>query len=68
MSLLLTYQETWCRDAFYGLDQEVAVMGDPLAAVIEANYTRTPGLENIGDDREILSQPGGFRVRLGGVS
>lgn len=63
MSLLLTHEEPWCLDAFYGLDQEIAVMGDPLAAVIEVNFTRMPGHEKFGDDRDIPSRPGAIAVR-----
>lgn len=63
MSLLLTHEEPWCLNAFYELDQEIAVMGDPLAAVIEANFTRMPGHEKFGDDRDIPSRPGAIIVR-----
>lgn len=63
MSLLLTHEEPWCLDAFYGLDQEIAVMGDPLAAVIEANFTRVHGHEKFGDDRDIPSRSGAIIVR-----
>jgi len=63
MSLLLTHEEPWCLDAFYGLDQEIAVMGSPLAAVIEVSYKRLSGHDGIGDEREIDAEPRSIRVR-----
>lgn len=63
MSLLLTNEDPWCLDAFYQLDQEIAVMGGPLAAVIEVSYFRTRGRDAVGDDRVINTQPGSIKVR-----
>ncbi len=63
MSLLLTNEEPWCLDAFYQLDQEIAVMGGPLAAVIEVGYTRTRARDGLGDDRVINTHPESIRVR-----
>jgi hypothetical protein len=63
MSLLLTSEDPWCLDAFYQLDQEIAVMGGPLAAVIEVSYFRTRGRDGLGDDRVINTQPGSIQVR-----
>ena len=63
MSLLLTHEEPWCLDAFYDLDQEIAVMGDPLAVVIEVSYRRLLGHDGIGDEREINAEPKSIRVR-----
>jgi hypothetical protein len=63
MSLLLTNEDPWCLDAFYQLDQEVAVMGGPLAAVIEVSYFRTRGRDVLGDDRVINTLPGSIKVR-----
>jgi|HubBroStandDraft_5_1064220.scaffolds.fasta_scaffold62645_2 hypothetical protein len=63
MSLLLTHEEPWCLDAFYDLDQEIAVMGDPLAVVIEVNYRRLLGHDGIGDEREINAVPKSICVR-----
>ncbi len=63
MSLLLTNEERWCLDAFYHLDQEIAVMGGPLAAVIEVSYFRTRGRDGLGDDRVINTHPGSIQVR-----
>ena len=64
MSLLLTNEEQWCLDAFYDLDQEIALMGSPLAVVIEVSYQRLPGHEGgIGDEREISDEPGSICVR-----
>jgi TIR domain len=63
MSLLLTNEEPWCLDAFYDLDQEIALMGSPLAVIIEVSYQRLPGHEGgIGDEREISDEPGSIRV------
>jgi hypothetical protein len=50
-------------DAFYDLDQEIAVMGDPLAVVIEVNYRRLLGHDGIGDEREINAAPKSICVR-----
>lgn len=63
MSLLLTHEESWCLDAFYDLDQEIAVMGDPLAVVIEVRYRRLLGHDGIGDEREINAEPRSIGVR-----
>lgn len=63
MSLLLTHEEPWCLEAFYDLDQEIAVMGSPLAVVIEVNYKRLFGHDGIGDEREINAEPKSIRVR-----
>jgi hypothetical protein len=63
MSLLLTHEEPWCLDAFYFLDQEIAVMGSPLAVVIEVSYKRLPGHDRIGDEREINAEHQSIRVR-----
>jgi hypothetical protein len=63
MSLLLTHEEPWCLDAFFDLDQEIAMMGSPLAAVIEVSYKRTPGHDGIGDERVISTEHNSIRVR-----
>jgi hypothetical protein len=62
MSLLLTNEEPWCLNAFYDLDQEIAVMGGPLAVVIEVSYKRLFSHDGIGDDREINAEPRSIRV------
>jgi hypothetical protein len=62
MSLLLTNEEEWCLDAFYHLDQEIAVMGGPLAAVIEVSYKRQQRRDGLGDDRVISTHSGSVRV------
>jgi hypothetical protein len=63
MSLLLTHEESWCLDAFYDLDQEIAVMGSPLAVVIEVSYKRGLSHDGIGDEREINAEPRSIRLR-----
>jgi TIR domain len=64
MSLLLTNEDQWCLDAFFDLDQEIAVMGSPLAAVIEVSYRRLPGHGgSIGDEREISDEPKSICLR-----
>lgn len=63
MSLLLTNEEPWCLDAFFVLDQEIALMGSPLAAVIEVSYKRNPGHDGIGDERVISPESNSIRVR-----
>jgi TIR domain len=63
MSLLLTHEEPWCLDAFYYLDQEIAVVGSPLAAVIEVSYRRLHGHDGFGDEREIKAESRSIRVR-----
>jgi hypothetical protein len=63
MSLLLTNEEPWCLDTFFDLDQEIAVMGSPLAAVIEVSYKRTHEDGGIGDKRVISTELNSIRVR-----
>lgn len=53
MSLLLTESEPWCLDEFYRLDQAVAVMRGPVAAVIKVDYARRRTDALVGDFREI---------------
>jgi hypothetical protein len=62
MSLLLTNEDRWCLNAFYRLDQDIAVMDGPLAAVIEVSYNRTGGHDGRGDDRIINTHEGSIRV------
>jgi hypothetical protein len=58
ISLLLTEEERWCLDEFYKLDQAIAVMRGPLAAVIEVNYARQSSGSRAGDGRSIPREPG----------
>ena len=72
MSLLLTEGEQWCLDEFYRLDQAIAVMSGPVAAVIRVNYSRSRHDTLIGDFRDIPRRKGSitfetvFELRPGG--
>lgn len=63
MSLLLTNEERWCLEAFYDFDRKIAVMEQPLAAVVEVSYQRRWLGAGVGDDREIVTEPGSICVR-----
>jgi hypothetical protein len=41
LSLLLTSEDDWCLKAFYTLDQDLAEISGPIAAVIKVRYRRT---------------------------
>lgn len=62
MSLLLTNEEPWCLEAFYDFDRKIAVMDQPLAAVIEVGYQRRQPGPGVGDDREIVTELGDICV------
>ncbi len=63
MSLLLTNEDPWCLEAFYVLEQQIAVMSGPIAAVIEVTCERVAGRDpKIGDDRMISSGEESIRV------
>jgi hypothetical protein len=40
LSLLLTSEDDWCLKAFYKLDQDLAKISGPIAAVIKVRYRR----------------------------
>jgi hypothetical protein len=58
ISLLLTEEDDWCLDVFYELDQAIAVMSGPVAAIIEVNYVRLNRADSVGEDRSIPREPG----------
>ena len=58
MSLLLTESEQWCLDVFYRLDQSIAVMNSPIAAVVGVNYVRSGRDDLVGDSRDIARRHG----------
>jgi TIR domain len=59
MSMLLTDEESWCLDEFFELDQAIALMSGPIAAVIEVNYDQP--FRTIGDGRSIPAEKGKIR-------
>ena len=62
MSLLLTNEERWCLETFYDLDRKIAAINQPLVAVIEVGYKRRLRGTELGDDREITTEPGNIKV------